>query len=156
MNYLKEALDLQTMRSVRQDAVDFVESESRLGAKYDLIILLSLVYHLARKDRERTRNFLRTCFRLSGRLLVDDEPNTGVLTREILQELAGDMCWIEPVFRGSDQRTIYALKSTRKHELADGIEIERVDAPLSVYSREYFEPWDERDSEGRDGRRRDD
>jgi len=145
MSYLKEVFNARGMHTIKQDAVEFVEGARRLGTRYDLILLLSVAYHLARKDRELTRNFLRTCLQLSDHLLVDDEPNTGALTRETLQELVGDMCWIDTVFKGIDHRTIYALRSTKKRRLANDIEIDRGSAAKNVYSKEYFDPWkDER------------
>lgn len=72
--------------------------------QYDAVLMLSIVYHLMRRDQERCIEWLGEIKSRFNTIVIDTEPRTGVLPRERVLEL----------FQGFDAQSLYKGKDDRE------------------------------------------
>jgi len=101
-NNIAEFTDNKGVKFVNIDIYNY-----ELG-KYDFVVGLSIFYHLYRNNKTSCGKLIQKLKKCTKYVILDDEPNTKILTSDIISNLFND-CIIDPIYKGKDNRTIYLV-----------------------------------------------
>lgn len=98
---------------INEDVYTFIDQvlseEKKYPKYYDLIIILSLAYHLYRNDPIKATNFFQKIISITKIIIIDDEPNTKLFTKKDIKNIfVGSK--IKKIFTGKDRRNIYLIQ----------------------------------------------